>query len=129
METVYPLQVSVHDWTKPGTAVWTRTQGHLCPELESPPEGQMVLYVDYRSDVAETLIQAHVELAIDALGYPAGSRWIGRNPKDVDTVVSLVGIVPMNELDQHIEKVQTVVPQEFLAVFDGSAHKLVEAKQ
>jgi hypothetical protein len=127
MTTVYPLQVSVHDWTKPGTPVWTRTQGYLCPELETPASGQVILFVDYRKDLKETLIQAHVELAIDALGYPAGSRWIGRSPLDTDTVVSLVGIFPAAELAQHIERVREVVSEEFLSIFDGSEYGAIAA--
>jgi hypothetical protein len=121
----HPLQVSVHDWI--GKTVWTREQGHLCPELEQPSKGQVTLYVDYRQDVSETLIQSRIELAIDALGYPAGSRWIGRDAKDVDTVVSFVGVVPADELEQHVNRVQTVVSKDFLAIFNGKEHKLVAA--
>lgn len=121
----YPLQVSVHDWVKPGTIVWTKEQGHLCPELESPGERQVTLYVDYRLDTSETLIQSEVELAIDALEYPSGSRWIGRTAQDVDTVVSLIGIFPASELEQHIQKVQSVVPRAFLSVYDGEEHKAI----
>jgi hypothetical protein len=125
----YPLQVTVHDWVKPGcdVMVWTEDQGHLCPELEIPENGQVVLYVDYRQDFDEVLIQPHVELAIDALGYPAGSRWIGRSAKDVDTVVSLVDVVALDELEQHVERVQSVVSREFLAVFDGQQHRPISA--
>jgi hypothetical protein len=125
----YPLQITVHDWVKPGVdvMVWTEDQGHLCPELESPEDGQVTLYVDYRQDVEDTLIQSRVELAIDALGYPAGSRWIGHSAKNADTVVSLVGIVALNELEQHIERVESVVSREFLAVFDGKEYRLVSS--
>jgi hypothetical protein len=119
----YPLQYSVHDWI--GNTVWTKEQGYLCPELEYPSEGQVTLYVDYRKDASETLIQSNVELAIDALGYPAGSRWIGRDAKDADTVVSLVALIPVNELEQHVNRIQSVVSSDFLAIFNGKDHQLV----
>jgi hypothetical protein len=121
----HPLQVTVHDWVKPGgnVTVWTAEQGHLCPELETPEQGNVVLYVNYDLDADDTLIQAHIELSIDALGYPAGSRWIGRSAKDADAVVSLVGVFPAEEIDQHIKRVESVVSREFLAVFDGREYQ------
>ena len=115
-ERLHPLQVSVHDWTIPGTTVWTDTQGHLCPELETPEPGQCIIYVDYERLPGDTLIQADIELAIDAMGYPAGSRWIGRNSLDVDAVVSYVGTFPRGEVLQHLEKLQQVVPLDVLVV-------------
>jgi len=118
-EELHSLQVSVHDWTIPGTAVWTDTQGYLCPELESPEHGQTVVYVDYEKAPDDELIQADVELAIDAMGYPAGSRWIGRNSLDVDDVVSFVGIFPSEEVPIHIEKLQQIVPAIVLACIKG----------
>jgi hypothetical protein len=115
----YPIQYSVHDWTIPGTPVWTETQGHLCPELEIPKPGETVVYVDYHMDVDDTLIQADVELAIDAMGYPAGSRWIGRNSLDVDNVVSYVGTVPSDQADMHLSKLSEVVPASVLVCVNG----------
>jgi hypothetical protein len=125
----YPLQVTVHDWVKPdgNVTVWTAEQGHLCPELETPEQGSVVLYVNYDLDTGDTLIQAHVELSIDALGYPAGSRWIGRSAKDADTVVSLVGVFSAEEIDQHVKQVQSVVSREFLAIFDGREHRALNS--
>jgi hypothetical protein len=121
----YPLQVSVHDWI--GQTVWTEDQGFLCAELEKPEPGKVVLYVNYKPDVDDSLIQSRIELAIDDLGYPAGSRWIGRSSLDVDNVVSLVGIFPITELEQHIQRVESVLDRHFLAVFDGKDHKSVDA--
>jgi hypothetical protein len=125
----HPLQVTVHDWVKPSgnVTVWTAEQGHLCPEMETPEPGSVVLYVNYDLDADDTLIQARVELAIDALGYPAGSRWIGRSAKDADTVVSLVGIFPAEAIDQHVQRIQSVVSREFLAIFDGRRHKTLNS--
>jgi len=107
---VYPIQRTVHDWITPGTTVWTDTQGHLCPEMESPNPGETIIYVDYDLVSEDELIQPDVELAIDAMGYPAGSRWIGRNSLDVDKVVSYVGSFPHNEVSGHLEKLQQIVP-------------------
>lgn len=46
------------------------------------------MYVDYlKNDPNETLIQADVELAIDALGYPAGPRYLGESPRDAEVNV------------------------------------------
>lgn len=122
METnqLRPIQYSVHDWTIPGTPVWTDTQGHLCPELESPKSGQTVIYVDYEKLPGDTLIQADIELAIDAMGYPAGSRWIGRNSLDVDNVVSYCGTFPSDEVPQHLEKLQRIVPSDVLVCLNGT---------
>ncbi len=117
--TTLPLQWSVHDWTKPGTPVWTDQQGYLCPELETPKPGETVIYVDYDKVPEDTLIQADVELAIDALGYPAGSRWIGRSSLDVDNVVSYCGTFPNDEVPQHLEKLQQVVPANVLVTVVG----------
>lgn len=39
------LQVTVHDWKTPGTIVWTKAQGHLCPALEIPKPGETVITV------------------------------------------------------------------------------------
>ncbi|MGV0024500.1 hypothetical protein [Phormidesmis priestleyi] len=119
-EKLHQLQVSVHDWTIPGTAVWTDTQGYLCPELEAPKLGQTVIYVDYGKAPEDSLIQSDIELEIDAMGYPAGSRWIGRNPLDVDDVVSYVGIFPNEEVPNHLEKLQQVVPAIVLICIQGS---------
>lgn len=119
-EKLHSLQASVHDWTTPGTAVWTDTQGYLCPELETPEPGQTVIYVDYEKAPDDELIQADVELAIDAMGYPAGSRWIGRNSLDVDDVVSFVGIFPSGEVSSHLEKLQRIVPAIALTCIKGS---------
>ncbi|BAS59854.1 hypothetical protein NIES2135_21120 [Leptolyngbya boryana NIES-2135] len=116
---LHPLQVSVHDWTIPGTPVWTDAQGFLCPELESPKPGQTVIYVDYEKDSEDALIQADVELAIDALGYPAGSRWIGRSSHDVDNVVSYVGMFPTDQVEQHLDKLSKVIPISFLVCLNG----------
>ncbi|WNZ47237.1 hypothetical protein Q2T42_05225 [Leptolyngbya boryana CZ1] len=117
---LHPIQYSVHDWTVPGTPVWTDTQGFLCPELESPKPGETVIYVDYEKLPGDTLIQADVELAIDTMGYPAGSRWIGRNSLDVDNVVSYVATVPTDEVQTHLEKLQQIVPLKVLVCIDGA---------
>ncbi|MCY7323892.1 MAG: hypothetical protein LH660_19355 [Phormidesmis sp. CAN_BIN36] len=119
-EKLHPLQVSVHDWTIPGMAVWTDTQGYLCPELEIPESGQTVVYVDYEKAPDDDLIQADVELALDAMGYPAGSRWIGRSSLDVDDVVSYVGTFPSEEVSSHLEKLRRVVPTIVLTCIKGS---------
>jgi hypothetical protein len=121
----YPLQLSVHDWI--GQAVWTKDQGFLCAELEKPAPGKVVLYVDYKPDADDTLIQSNVELAIDALGYPAGSRWIGCSSLDVDNVVSFIGIFPIAELEQHVQRVEGILDRRFLAVFDGKAYEPIAA--
>lgn len=118
MQQLHETQVSVHDWI--GKTVWTREQGHLCPPLERPEPGQTVLYVDYRKDLAETLVQATVELAIDALGYPAGSRYIGDSSLDPDAVVvSYVGTFPSSEVASHREKLLGVVPIEVLMAIEA----------
>jgi hypothetical protein len=116
---LHPIQKSVHDWTVPGTPVWTDVQGYLCPELETPKLGETVIYVDYEKVPEDSLIQADIELAIDALGYPSGSRWIGRNSLDVDNVVSYVATVPSDEAPQHLEKLQQVVPAIVLVTIAG----------
>jgi len=108
------LQVSVHDWI--GQVVWTREHGHLCPPLEEPGPGQTVIYVDYTKDLEEVLVQASVELAIDAMGYPAGSRYIGESSLDPNAnVVSYAGCFPTGEVGLHLKKLQSVVPLETLA--------------
>ncbi len=114
---IHPLQVSVHDWI--GQAVWADTQGYLCPELETPEPGQTVIYVDYEKTDDE-LIQSEIELAIDAMGYPAGSRWIGRNSLDVDNVVSYVGTFPREDVPQHLERLQKILPAMVLICVNGS---------
>jgi hypothetical protein len=115
------LQTTVHDWI--GKTVWTDKEGHLCPELETPESGKVTLYVDYEKDNDESLIQADVELAIDALGYPAGSRWIGESSLDPDAnVVSFIGVFPLSEIDFHVSKLQGIVSRDVLAVFDGKEH-------
>ena len=116
---LYPLQYSVHDWTKPGTPVCTDTQGFLCPELETPEPGKIVIYIDYEKLPGDTLIQANIELAIDAIGYPVGPRWIGRSPLDVDNVVSYIGTFPSEEVPQHMEKLQKLVPSVVLTTRDA----------
>lgn len=114
------LQVSVHDWTKPGTAVWTREHGYLCPPLEKPELGQAVIYIDYQKDLDEVLVQATVELAIDALGYPAGSRYIGESSHDPNiNIVSYVGSFPASEVVAHLEKLTAIVPIETLVSIEA----------
>lgn len=114
------LQVTVHDWKTPRTVVWTKTQGHLCPALEIPSAGEAVIFVDYEKDEDEDLIQIDVELAIDALGYPVGSRYIGSSPLDEEAnVVSYVGTFPSSEIDVHLEKLQTIVPLQTIVVITG----------
>ncbi len=118
VEQRYALQYSVHDWI--GKTVWTDAQGHLCPELETPAAGQTVIYVDYDKLPGDTLIQADVELAIDAMGYPAGSRWIGRSALDVDTVVSYVGTFPTEEVPKHLEQLRLILPEVVLVCVETS---------
>lgn len=82
--------------------------------------GEAVIFVDYEKDEDEDLIQIDVELAIDALGYPVGSRYIGSSPLDEEAnVVSYVGTFPSSEIDVHLEKLQTIVPLQTIVVITG----------
>jgi hypothetical protein len=115
-DLLQPLQYSVHDWANCGAVVWTEKQGHLCPELETPALGETVIYIDYERLPGDTLVQSDTELAVDAMGYPAGPRWIGRSSLDVDAVVSYVGTFPIGEVAKHLKALHDILPSEVLVV-------------
>jgi hypothetical protein len=114
------LQATAHDWKTPGTIVWTKEQGHLCPPLENPKKGEVIIFVDYEKDNEESLIQIDVELAIDALGYPCGPRYMGDDPRNENAnIVSYVGTFPSSETNFHLEVLKAIAPLDVLSVIEG----------